>query len=126
MCIDCMWLYFVANIPPLELVETKVITAPYSAEISWVTPYIAQDSETYTVQYSTDMSLQDSNEIMIEAINEFALNQNFAVNITGLIPFTTYYYIIQANNSAGNTSTDVMNFTTNQTGMYVYKVHIYE
>ena len=105
---------------------TKVITAPYSAEISWVTPYIAQDMETYTVQYSTDMSLQDNNEIMIEAINVFALNQNFAVNITQLIPFTTYYYIIQANNSAGNSSTNVMTFTTNQTGMYVYKVHIYE
>ena len=72
------------------------------------------------------MSLQNSSEVVIENNMEYAINQNFSVNITGLVPFTTYYYIIQANNSVGNTSTDVMTFTTNQTGMYVYKVHIYE
>ena len=93
---------------------------PFSAEISWVTPYITLDRETYTVQYNTNMSLQDSIKVVIEAINEFVINQKFSVNITGLIPFTTYYYIIQANNSVGITSTDVMTFTTNQTGMYIH------
>ena len=92
---------------------------PFSAEISWVTPYIALDRETYTVQYNTDMSLQNSIEVVIETINEFVINQRFSVNITGLTSFTTYYYIIQANNSAGSTSTNVMAFTTNQTGMYI-------
>ena len=106
-------------IPPVELVMVEVIrTTPYSAEISWVTPYVVQDKETYTVQYSTDISLQNSNEVVVENTNEFAIDQRFSVNITGLIPFTTYYYIIQANNSVGNTSTDVMNFTTNHTGIY--------
>ena len=92
---------------------------PFSAEISWVTPYIAFDRETYTVQYNSDISLQNSIEVVIEAINEFVINQRFSVNITGLTPVTTYYYIIRANNSAGNTSTNVMAFTTNQTGMYI-------
>ena len=109
----------IAIIPPLEIVAIEVTTTPYSAEISWVTPFIALDKETYTVQYNTNISLQNSNENVIEAINEFAINQRFSVNITGLIPFTTYYYIIQANNSAGNTSTDVMTFTTNQTGVNI-------
>ena len=67
------------------------------------------------------MSLLNSSEVVIEATNKFVFNQEFSVNITGLIPFTTYYYIIQANNSAGNTSTDIMTFTTNQTGMNVTK-----
>ena len=65
------------------------------------------------------MSLQNSSEVVIEANNRFSTNQKFAINITGLIPFKTYYYIIQANNSAGNTYTDIMTFTTNQTGMSV-------
>ena len=106
-------------IPPIELVSIEVITTPYSAEISWVTPYVILDMETYTVQYSKNMSLLNSSEVVIEATNKFVFNQEFSVNITGLIPFTTYYYIIQANNSAGNTSTDVMTFTTNQTGMSI-------
>ena len=70
------------------------MTAPHSAEISWLTPYIVQDRETYTVHYSTDSSLHNSSEVVIESNNEFNTNQKFAVNITGLIPFTTYYYII--------------------------------
>ena len=77
------------------------------------------DKETYSVQYSTDMSLPNSTEVVMEANNKFTINQNFSIDITGLIPFTTYYYIIQANNSAGNTNTDIMTFTTNQTGIRV-------
>ena len=69
----------------------KVITAPHSAEISWITPYTVQDRETYTVHYSTDSSLHNSSEVVIESNNEFTTNQKFLVNITGLIPFTTYY-----------------------------------
>ena len=75
------------------------------------------DKEIYSVQYSTDMTLQNSREVVIEVNNGFIINQNFSINITGLIPFTTYHYIIQANNSAGNTNTDIMTFTTNQTGI---------
>ena len=107
-------------LPPNDFLISEVITAPYSATISWVTPYIVMDKETYTVQYSTDNSLQNSREVVIEANNGFTIDQIFSVNITRLIPFTTYYYIIQANNSAGNTITDVMTFTTNQTGTYKY------
>ena len=113
-------------IPPIDFVTIRVITAPYSVLISWVTPYIIQNKETYSVQYSTDMSIQNSSEVVIEANNEFAINQKFSINITGLIPFTTYYYIIQANNSVGNTYTNIMTFTTNQTGtsMTIYTIYI--
>ena len=107
-------------IPPMEFVTIKAITAPYSVVISWVTPYFILDKETYSVQYSTDMSLQNSSEVVIEANNEFTINRNISINITRLIPFTTYYYIIQANNSAGNTYTEAMTFTTNQTGIRIY------
>ena len=115
----------VAMIPPIGFATIEVITASYSVEISWVTPYIILDKETYSVQYSTDMSLQNSREVVMEANNEFTINQKFSVNLTGLIPFTTYYYIIQANNSAGNTYTDIMIFITNQTSMSITKYNIH-
>ena len=118
-CLCVYVMYIIAITPPIEFVTIKAITAPYSVEISWVTPYITLDKETYSVQYSTDMSLQNSREVVIETNNGFTTNQKFSINITGLIPFTTYYYIIQANNSAGNTYSDRMTFTTNQTGIRV-------
>ena len=123
MCVHVCYpsLYFIAITPPLEFVAIEVITAPFSAKISWVTPYITLDRESYTIQYNKDIAFQNNNEVVIEVINEFVINQEFSVNITGLIPFTTYYYIIQANNSVGDTSTDVMTFTTNQTGSYIHE-----
>jgi len=63
-----------------------------------------------------DESFQNTKEVMIENANEFAVNQNFTVNISELIPFTTYYYIIWSSNLAGNTSTEKKNFTTKQAG----------
>ena len=109
-------------IPPNEFITIEVITGPYSVEISWMTPYIILDRETYSVQYSTDVSLQDGSKVIIEATNRFTINESFSIYIIGLNPFTTYYYNIQANNSAGSTFTDIMNFTTYQTGTYVWAI----
>ena len=47
------------------------------------------------------------------------INEMFTVNITGLLPFTEYYYIISANNSIGTTNTTVMTFTTDETGITI-------
>ena len=91
-------------------------TTPYSANISWVVGFISFDTETYSVQYGSDMSLQDSSEVVMGSTDGLVTNQVFSVNITGLTPFTTYYYIVWANNSVGNTKTSVMSFTTNETG----------
>ena len=62
------------------------------------------------------MSLQNSSEVVMGSTDGLVTNQVFSVNVTGLIPFTTYYYIVWANNSVGNTKTSVMSFTTNETG----------
>ena len=104
-------------IPPIKFSTIEVITAPHSVEISWMTPYIILDNETYSVQYGTNVSLQNSSEVMIVATNRYTINETFSINITNLIPFTEYYYIIQAKNPAGSIYTDIMNFTTNQTGV---------
>ena len=79
--------------------------------------FISFDTETYSVQYGSDMSLQDSSEVVMGSTDGLVTNQVLSVNITGLTPFTTYYYIVWANNSVGNTKTSVMSFTTNETGM---------
>ena len=47
----------------------------------------------------------------------FTINQTFAVPLTALPPFTTYYYILNATNSNGTTTTGRNTFTTDETGM---------
>ena len=67
---------FIALLPPNDFLVSEVITATYLAMISWVTPYIVMDKETYTVQYSIDISLQNSREVVIEANNGLPLIKN--------------------------------------------------
>ena len=71
------------------------------------------------MQYGTNMTLKYNSDIVLGIDNRFVTNERYSINITGLTPFTTYYFILWANNSAGNTSTKIMNFTTDQTGMYI-------
>ena len=93
------------------------ITTPFSVLISWIVPSIVNGTETYAVQYGADMTLPNS-RMVNGSMDLTAINQIFTVNITNLIPFTTYYYTITAMNSEGNTPTSVMNFTTDETGTY--------
>ena len=96
----------------------EVITTPYSVNISWVIPTIVFDQENYTVQYGTDMMMLQSTSELVQGSNDTnVINGMFSVDITGLIPFTTYYYVITATNTNDSTNTLVMNFTTDQTGM---------
>ena len=90
------------------------ITTPYSVIISWMAISIVHDAETYIVYYGTDnMALVNSSERLGPA----NMPEVYTVNISGLVPFTTYYYIVSANNSQGFTNTSVMTFRTNEAGM---------
>ena len=79
-----------------------------------MTTSIVHNVETYTVYYGTDnMTLVNSTERLGPA----DMPNVYTVNISGLVPFTTYYYIVSANNSQGFTNTSVMTFMTNEAGM---------
>ena len=115
----CISLMYIESLPPTGLSNIGVATSPYLAYITWVVEFIVFDTEVYSVQYGTDMSLQDSSQVVMGSSDGLVTNQVFSVNITGLTPFITYYYIVWANNSVGNTKTSIMSFTTNETGKYV-------
>ena len=110
---------YTAVIPPFPPMLREVTTMPHSVNISWVVSIIVFDQENYTVQYGTDMTmLLSTSELVQGSSNRSTINGLFSVNITGLTPFTTYHYIIMATNSLGSTRTSVMNFTTDETGIY--------
>ena len=106
---------------PLGPIVLKVITTPYSVNISWIAASIVHDAETYRVYYGTDsIALVNSTE-RLEPTN---VPDTYTVNISGLVPFTTYYYIVSANNSLGFTNTSVTTFRTNETGMVMVIMNI--
>ena len=108
------WLYFAEIQSPLEPVVTGVITTARSVNISWTIRSIVYDAETYAVYYGTDnMTLVNSTEMLGPA----NVSDMYTVTISELIPFTTYYYTVSAENSEGTTNTSVMNFITDETGM---------
>ena len=111
----------VALRPPLLPMVRDPITTPFSVLISWIVPSIVNGTETYTVQYGADMTLPNS-RMVNGSMDLTVINEMFTVNITGLIPFTTYYYTITANNSVNATVTPVMNFTTDETGTLIVDI----
>ena len=103
--------------PPTKVTSIEVSTQPHSANISWAAVRITFDRETYWVQYGTDMTMWYASEVVLGNENRSATNEHFSVHISPLSPFTKYYFIIWAKNSVGNTSTTMMNFSTDQTGI---------
>ena len=97
----------------------NIITAPRLVNISWEVLSIICDNEIYSVQYGTNKTmLVYTSEVVNGSTDGLAISNVFSVNITGLTPFTRYYYIIWANNSIGNTNTSIMIFTTDETGVH--------
>ena len=104
-------------LPPLMPIVRDLITTPYSVNISWLVANITFDTETYSVLYGSDMTMLLSTSEVVEGNSDTSvINEVFSINITGLIPFTAYYYIVRAVNTVGSTNTSVMNFTTDETG----------
>ena len=116
-CVVCT--YNTGMLPPLVPIVRDLITAPYSVNISWIVTNITFDTETYLVLYGSNMTMLLNASEEIEGNNDTSANNEvFSSNITELMPFTTYYYIIRAINTAGSTNTSVMNFTTDETGIH--------
>lgn len=111
-----MYIHTVATTPPNQPISIEISTEPHSVRISWTIVMIIFDRETYWVEYGTDMTLKYNSGVVLGNENRSVTNERFSINITGLTPFTTYYFVLWANNSVGNTNTSIMNFTTDQTG----------
>ena len=112
-----MYIHTLAITPPNQLIYIEISTEPRSVRISWTTVLIIFDRETYWVEYGTDIILKYNSGVVLGNEDRSVTNERFSINITELTPFTTYYFVLWANNSVGNTNTSIMNFTTDQTGM---------
>ena len=88
-----------------------------TAIITWIIPYIEYTSEQYTVFYGESPDGLDLSTTPIPSYSDITLeNQTYTVSLTGLDAVTTYYFLVQSENSELSANTQVMSFTTTEAG----------
>ena len=102
-------------------VESKNIT-PYEATIRWTVTYLEYTPEVYTVHYNGT-----ADNILISARRESGSNFSLSLNLTldtlltMLDPGVRYTFYINATNSNGSNLSDIMEFTTMETCMFLFQ-----
>eukprot|EP00731_Ephydatia_muelleri_P019110 Em0011g1150a len=103
---------YVAKItgPPRQPMKTRGNKISMdSLTIQWMVPFIAYTRETYVVRYgSAPDNLNQSSILVNGSANLNVTGAQFGVNLTGLVPYSLYYYTIVASNTEGTTTTPVM------------------
>ena len=99
----------------------EVTTSTNSVMISWMVPNIIFDQETYSLQYGIRDTMTLLGTRNVTGNSELStVNEMFSVNITGLTPFTNYYFFLTATNSFDSTSSAATNFVTEEAGMPLF------
>ena len=84
-----------------------------SAVLEWTIPYISYTPEIYQVLYGlTESNLDQMSEIVDGGTDLVSTNQVFSVGLTGLLPDTTYYWIVVSSNSFATTESSIASFLT--------------
>ena len=88
------------------------------ATINWIVTAIVYTPETYFIVYGLSNDTLDLRSGPIgEATNITDTNVAYSVAITGLRPFTQYYYRVDACNSFTTTESTVETFQTTEAGI---------
>lgn len=100
--------------PPLTPVDITVNSVNSNTVlIEWTVRRTPFGFETYNVEYGlTSDSLDMQSDITAGSLDSTLQNETYSVLIQDLQPFTTYHYRMVAKNLAGETTSDVDNFTT--------------
>ena len=93
------------------------IAGQIQATISWVVTSIAYTLESYSVIYGVSRDDLDMSSNSTDGGNNYtAINQTYSLTITGLEPFTQYYYSVIAHNSFTTTESSILTFRTTEAG----------
>ena len=88
------------------------------ATISWVVTSVSYTLEMYSVIYGVNTDALDMrSNFTYGSGNRTDINQAYSVTISGLEPFTRYYYAVVAHNSFTTTESSILTFKTTEAGM---------
>ena len=91
------------SVPALPLSVATPSVLHNRVTVEWSVPVVTYDPETYVVMYGSNQS-----DLLLQSEVTMATR----VELLGLVSKVQYYYQVWANNSAGNSSSDIGSFTT--------------
>ena len=116
-----LYIFFTGSLPPDVPTLLSSIAGQTQATISWIVTSITYTLETYSVKYGIRIDdLDMTSNTTDRSNNSTAINQAYSLTITGLEPFTQYYYVVAAHNSFTTTESAIQTFRTTEAGMLVY------
>lgn len=109
----CTFLLPIGPSAPLVPVLGDIIVSHNSVLIRFTITSIAYTRETYVVEYGKQINnLNYTSSEKMGSSNFNAVNQSMLIILFGLMPDTTYYYRLRANNSQSSTDTTTTSFRT--------------
>ena len=86
---------------------------------------VAYTIETYSVKYGVSSDDLDMRSNSTDGSSNYtAINQAYSLIVTGLEPFTQYYYAVVAHNSFTTTESSILIFRTTEAGMLSVNCYI--
>ena len=96
---------------PIDIFHTTQSST--EALISWLVPEIAYTAEDYTVMYGTNRSFLNYSSATVTGNRDISsVNQMYSITLDELLPNTSYYYQLIAENTIGTNSSEVRAFMT--------------
>eukprot|EP00731_Ephydatia_muelleri_P019109 Em0011g1149a len=94
-------------VKPVNITANKVSMGTIT--IQWTVPFVVYTLETYVVHYGSAPDNLNQSSILVNGSADLSVTgAQFGVNLTGLVPYSLYYYTIEASNTEGTTTTPVM------------------
>lgn len=101
-------------------VPTILRSSPSSTRVlvRWIVPFVAYTPETYYIEYGrSNGTLTMRSDVINGSSDLTGTNLAYSTNITGLRPFTQYYYRLTASNSFTVSQTAVHSVQTSEAGI---------
>ena len=105
----------VSSVPPVPATNIDVVFGTTSATVSFTISLVVFDNEDYTVNYGLSDVFLDQSSTPITSDG----NTEYTIQISGLLPGTTYYFQLSATNSISTTLSGVFSGTTLEEGKIV-------
>lgn len=93
------------------------ISSPTEVTISWIVAAIAYTTESYYIEYGRSSDSLSTKSDSVNGSTELTdIDLEYSANITGLQPFTQYYYRLVTSNSFTTSQTAIQTSQTSETG----------
>ena len=99
---------------PVPVTDVNVILSKTTASITFTVPFVVYDTEQYKINYGTSADLLLESPTTMSSGNNN--NTQYTIQISELLPGTTYYFQISSMNTISTTLSGVISGSTLEDG----------